>query len=584
MAHPESRDESTSRLSHAILILASAGFVALATGVAEAAYLGVRQSFLGHFIWSNRHFGWMTPLSWLGFFGAMALPFALVGARWPRWPVLPVMVGGLTFLGASGFIRLASAHRLHPVAVAVLAVGVALQVGIRVHRRARDWRRIVRVGVPGLAGVVMLWGGATSFVWQWRERQATAALGVPPSGAPNILLLVLDTVRGHNMSLYGYPRQTTPVIDRLAARGTTFDWAFSTAPWTLPSHAAMFTGRWPWELSVGFLAPLDGAFPTVAERLSARGYLTAGFAANHIYATYETGLTRGFVHYEDYPLTPKQIGLSSELGQMLSDKKSSLAIRHVDRSYAETINRRFLDWLPTAAGRPYFAFLNFMDAHLPYETPADWERRFASAADRRVNRYDAALGYLDSQLGVLFDSLAARHALDNTIVIITSDHGEHLGDHGIDDHANSLYTQLLRVPLVVVWPEQIPSGRRIEAAVSLIDLAPTIMDLAGASADSGFVGSSLRRFWEADSVPGDSVLFAAVDQHPMRKSWYRNRDGPLWAAITGEHHLILNPDSTRELFRYRVDPDESANLAADPTEASLVQRLLAALRPQIGDH
>src|SRR5262249_1413595 len=129
----------------------------------------------------------------------------------------------------------------------------------------------------------------------------------PPRGAKNVLLIVLDTVRAQSLSLYGYSRDTTPNLRRIAARGVRFDQALSTAPWTAPSHASMFTGRWPHELSIGWSRPLDATHPTLAEFLSARGYKTAGFVANTTYCSYETGLDRGFARYDDYDVTPRTV-------------------------------------------------------------------------------------------------------------------------------------------------------------------------------------------------------------------------------------------------------------------------------------
>ena len=124
------------------------------------------------------------------------------------------------------------------------------------------------------------------------------------SGTPNVLLIVMDTVSAQHMSLYGYPRDTTPNLARLARKGVRFQHARSTAPWTLPSHASMFTGRWPHDLSVGYGQPLDASAPTLAESLRDRGYATGGFVANTLYCSAETGLNRGFIHYEDHELTP----------------------------------------------------------------------------------------------------------------------------------------------------------------------------------------------------------------------------------------------------------------------------------------
>ena len=127
---------------------------------------------------------------------------------------------------------------------------------------------------------------------------------LPSGDPPNVLLIVLDTVRADRLSLYGYRRPTSPTLERLAKRGIRFDEARATAPWTLPSHASMFTGRWPHELDVNWHTPLGTKFPTLAEYLGSRGYATAGFVANVHYCSYEFGLDRGFTHYEDYVLEP----------------------------------------------------------------------------------------------------------------------------------------------------------------------------------------------------------------------------------------------------------------------------------------
>jgi arylsulfatase A-like enzyme len=147
--------------------------------------------------------------------------------------------------------------------------------------------------------VIAIAGGALGWP-RWVESRAIAALPAPPAGAPNVLLIVLDTVRARSLGLYGYERATSPNLDRFAKNGVVFSHAFSASPWTLPSHGAMFTGRLPHELSGGWMTPIDGTYPTLAEALSSVGYLTAGFIANTTYCPAEFGLARGFSHYEDH--------------------------------------------------------------------------------------------------------------------------------------------------------------------------------------------------------------------------------------------------------------------------------------------
>ena len=162
-------------------------------------------------------------------------------------------------------------------------------------RRCDRWTTI-RIAIPLGLLTLLVAGGLGLDSWRdYRARSRAIATTIGSDSKPrNVILVVLDTVRADRLGLYGYSRNTTPNLDGLARRGVVFDRAFSTAPWTAPSHASLFTGRWPHELSVGWNRPLDGASPTLAEFLRAQGYATAGFVANTTYCSYETGLARGF--------------------------------------------------------------------------------------------------------------------------------------------------------------------------------------------------------------------------------------------------------------------------------------------------
>jgi arylsulfatase A-like enzyme len=176
-----------------------------------------------------------------------------------------------------------------------------------------------------------------------------------------VILVVLDTVRASSLSLHGYTKPTSPSLERLATQAFTFRTAIAPASWTLPSHASMFTGRWPHELSTGPWSPLDGTFPTLAEYLRDRGYMTAGFVANREYCSYEFGLSRGFVHYEDYRATPGQALLYTSIGQTAMQQSELVqSLRTYDnlgRKSAEQLTADFLRWhARNAASRPIFAF------------------------------------------------------------------------------------------------------------------------------------------------------------------------------------------------------------------------------------
>ena len=288
----------------------------------------------------------------------------------------------------------------------------------------------------------------------------------------------------------------------------------------------MFTGLWPHQTGVGENRPFGTTYPTIAEFLSARGYLTAGFVANTYFCNSWYGLGRGFTHYEDFydedlVVSVTETLRSSALGRCLVHLVHLPLGAGRRRKDAAQINDDFLDWLSEQEkGRPFFAFLNFFDAHSPYvlpegcghsfrpdETAADldilqnWENRpkqNVPESERTLvsDAYDDCLTYLDSQIGKLIDELERRGLLDNTLVIITSDHGEELGEHRLYGHGRSLYSQEVHVPLIILLPGNRAAGRIVTDPVSLHNIPATIVDMLGASCDSPFPGNSLARCWE----------------------------------------------------------------------------------------
>ena len=244
---------------------------------------------------------------------------------------------------------------------------------------------------------------------------------------------MLDTVRAESLSTYGYSRDTSPNLTKLAQRGVRFDQARSCAAWTLPSHASMFTGRWPYELATHPDHPLDSRYPTLAEVLRDHGYATAGFVGNTYFCNRWFGLDRGFLHYEDVEVCLIEIIRSSDMGRaLMSNVAPSIFTRdrpyaYFNRKDAATINHDMLSWLDgQPKGRPFFAFLNYYDAHDPYiaaegaprhfglrpetaqEVAAlrDWLHVDKTKAPSRllqmaIDGYDDGIAYLDDQIGRL---------------------------------------------------------------------------------------------------------------------------------------------------------------------------------------
>ena len=281
-----------------------------------------------------------------------------------------------------------------------------------------------------------------------------------------MLLITLDTVRAESLTLYGHERLTTPTLIELASSATVFERAIANSSWTLPTHASLFNGRHPHENSAGFLTPLDDRDPLLTELLRARGYATAGFVANYQYCDRRTGLDRGMIHYDGIPVWPHLrdwrssaarslsllLGLPWPGAKTASQLVDQLNVHFPDKKRADEISREFLEWQAAQGSRPFFCFLNYYDAHHPYHiAPEAFYKKFRAAdgSQRRVDKYEACIAYLDTELGRLFDELAQRGILDQTIIIVTSDHGEHFGEHDLWEHGNSLYSQLLHVPLLI---------------------------------------------------------------------------------------------------------------------------------------
>jgi arylsulfatase A-like enzyme len=630
---------ATPRRLNPLDMLVLSAWCGLAGGLLEVATRVACKVLPGHRMYlMSRHFIWMAPLSNLLFFTVIGLFLALATKFWPRR-------GGWLFSRLVCFVGLLPvliviSPKIYPWAWVILALGFASRLVPLLERRPTEGRRWLMRSFPVLLGVVIVLAGS---VWRvdWLKERREASRPFPPGNSPNVLIIVMDTVRADRLSLYGYRRPTSPALEALAKRGIRFDQAHATAPWTLPSHASMFTGRWPHELDVNWRTPLGSHFPTLAEYLGSRGYATAGFVANVEYCAYEFGLDRGFAHYEDYVLeamTPLRMCYfgdlvlkgASRLGWMLSSSLGAISILpHKDSTVwpvlasdskidAASIDRKFLDWLshrrePT---RPFFAFLNYFDAHTVYMLPPGTPYRFGrppkTDADVRVvvdwfyidklrlsptyvdlarDCYDSCLGYLDEQLGKLFGELKLRGVLERTLVIVTSDHGEGLGEHNLFFHGESLYRPEIHVPLLIVLPEHNQSTI-VGETVSLRDLPATIVDLTGQRTGAPFPGRSLATLWRdaraAGPVrPGKGAISELASPNPYDPNQGRSpiHRGALTSLAEGDYVYIRNEgDGSEELFNRRDDPNEFDNRARSKDMQPVKERLRAQLNQMKAGH
>jgi len=624
-----------------VRVLVLSAWCGLVSGLLEVGTLVLRKSTFdpNHLYWMSRHFVWLIPLTNLGAFLAVGILLGLVilaGRRQGSWLAARLLCA-LTLLPAA----LVALPQIYEWASMLVALGIAARLVPVLERHRAGFGRLVRITFPVVAGLaailaVSIWGGDR--LKEWRE----AARPSPGPDSPNVLLIVMDTVAAEHLGLYGYYRPTSPTIDGLARRGIRFASAQATASWTLPSHASLFTGRWPHELSAGWYTPLDASYPALGEVMGSEGYATAGFVGNQWYCGSDSGLARGFTVYRDY-VFPRLTAFGMAVLVNRSIEWLTLVVDFLDqqlrittvgpyaryaaglfkatRIEAATVDDLFLHWFssqsrPGQPARPFFAFLNFADAHYPYQMPRLGLQRFGSrprnayeldlmknwwVVDKKRlppqdlalarDTYDSCIAHIDEYLGRLFDELSRRGTLERTWVIITSDHGESFGEHaGVYCHGTSLYQTELHVPLVIIPPAAGgPSPRVVNETVSLRDLAATVVDIAGLKSPSPFPGKSLSRLWKdsSDSRPAISepagsgpALAEVVPNDPMDPDPARLLK-PRWplAALTGGDWSYIRREGNvhEELFHVREDAQEQHNLAGDPASRPVLERMRQAL-------
>jgi arylsulfatase A-like enzyme len=442
----------------------------------------------------------------------------------------------------------------------------------RGHARVAHWayRLVVAVTAVGFAvALAIAHDGVAEVILPAASRTAT-----PVTSRPNVILISVDTLRADRLSLYGYERDTTPFLRRLAGESVVFSRAVSPGTWTLPGHAAMLTGRFP-----GSLGALDlaGALPqgavTLAERLSDAGYRTGAVVANASALDRRLGWGQGFGFYSDEPR--RLLGYKPSLTTVLWSFPRPYARTSSPWKTAEQVNQTAFAWLAKEPKGPFFLFMNYMDTHDPYMPPDPWPDRYPGrqsflvdpvAAVLRGQRdltkveslhfravYDGAVAYVDDQIGRLVERLAILERLDDTLLIVTSDHGEFLGEHRLFRHEIGPYEPVHRVPLLVRYPNRAHAGVE-QGWVQLVDIMPTVLDVVGLTPHDGMDGDVLPRVRHP-------IL---IEQAPHPSSGGLNGRGlgrGYSGLYEGARKLVAFDDGSLLLFNLDDDPGETHDLA-----------------------
>jgi arylsulfatase A-like enzyme len=427
-------------------------------------------------------------------------------------------------------------------------------------------------------------------------------------GSPNIVLITMDTVRADHVSVYGYARDTTPNLRQFALRATVYSRAFATSDFTLPTHASIFTGLYPAFHGAGPVAtgpgsaailPLGPRPATVAGVLAARGYGTAAVLANYAYLAPWTGLLRGFA-VADWTRPVKLSGAKQEF-YLRESVRRVLRAASIPNGFdrvsmtAADVNRaaeRLLDRM----GSPFFLFLNYMDAHdyvpaSPFDTYFPGKSNFDMHRDRDrwthdvnlrerpllpearahlMSQYDGGIAAEDAAIGELLVWLGRRNALDNTLVIVMSDHGEGLGEHSLLGHSRGFVHQTqIAIPLIVKYPHQ-NEGRRSDRLVSQVDVAPTIFDLVGVARPKDLPGKNLM---EPES--GSDSVYARASASRSDLAVTPRFQGIRRTILSGSLKLITWTQGAPELYDLASDPGEEHNLyqPRDPRAEALLHSL-----------
>ncbi|TFH32289.1 MAG: hypothetical protein E4H00_01725, partial [Myxococcales bacterium] len=426
-----------------------------------------------------------------------------------------------------------------------------------------------------------------------REKPVVALpTGTAPTGAPDVVIVVLDTVRAANMSAYGYARKTTPTFDRLSGESALFLDAMAPSTWSLPSHASLFTGLFPSGHGANAeTRVLSGNVSTLAQVLGTHGYETQCFTANpHISDSF--GLTRGF-QQQDRAWAGPNAGRSFQFIYRVLD----LVGWATDDKGGGRVVDNFEHWVALRRddAAPAFAFLNFLEAHFPYhQTPprflarytdmgpierrsvslkamaAQFGRNLTDAEVQEIAKpsrdmYDAGIAYADFLLERVVDALRDAGRLERTLLIVLADHGEMIGEHREFGHGASLYEPDLHVPLLFRYPERVPAGVRIARPVSTVGVYATVLDLVGiASPQKAHVASLLPVI--AGQRGGEPVLaerFADPDSRLLPDSApLAMRDRRYRIYRRGTDKLAVTSKGDVYMFDLAADPGEENDMAA----------------------
>jgi arylsulfatase A-like enzyme len=435
---------------------------------------------------------------------------------------------------------------------------------------------------------------------------------------PNVLLISVDTLRFDHISCYGYRKKTTPNIDRIASEGTIFRENFSTAIWTPPAHASMFTGLYVSEHGVYGENRLNDNIPTISTVLQENGYQTAGFVNNSQVGEL-VGLAKGHETFNEiWKGISKRSIIKRGINGSIQIVKKWLGY---DDMGANKTNNLFKNWIKKKRDhqRPFYTFIHYIEPHNPLNPPRKYKKKHTKKSmlsninlnkikkvadnpliclvknielneqeiDWLKSLYDAEIEYTDAKIGEILNILKTARLYDNTLIIITSDHGEHFGEHGLWSHAASMYNEVLRTPLIIKYPKGLKYKRDENGCTQVVDIFPTVMEIAGISniMIKKSSGNSLAYNNNKD-INFHNYIFAEWEgrvpyfiknnhNYFNNKKSIRRLKNKMWMVSDGRFKLIIKSDGGEELYDLKNDNKESYNfINENPSIAKTLKIIL----------
>ena len=442
----------------------------------------------------------------------------------------------------------------------------------------RRWRRFSRIGLV-LTASVMSATLAIAVITGSNQSATLTAYQMPRAQAPaNVLLISIDSLRADHLGCYGYQRNTSPTIDLLASEGTLFETAIAPTSWTIPSHTTLLTALDPLEHGVRtYYTQLHRDTETLAEVLAANGYRTlAAVSGPSLAARY--GFHQGFDVYDDYSAIPRN-----------GENLTGITSKRLIASASSLLD----DWAANDRQQPFFFFLHMWDVHELYNPPSPHDKTFDPSyagdftsadlfyrtpeegainevdVEHVVALYDGELRYTDSQIARLLDKLEEMGEIDNTLVVFTADHGEEFLDHDDFGHMNTLYDEVIRVPLIFRFPGRVPRGKRVGGMVRLLDVAPTILSLVDVETSPGEFGTLTTGAAFHDLSPAFSQEAGNEPQNLVALGdleWTAGRA----SVRTNQSKLVINTNTQEavEFYDLASDGAEQQNVLAEQGEAA----------------